>query len=191
MNDFITNVIGNILQEFSPAALVAVILINLATEVNRHFRHKEKHNVARETGAFVAVMAVMTAWAFVALAIPVGFGRVQELNLASAWLLAIGMVLYLVGALPLGYLMLGLLLGAQENDLLERHTLVRQRTPGYVYAGLFKIGIVMLVLALLVFPALNSILPGISADRTTLMRYAVVVLLLADTVCYGWVLVVE
>ncbi len=190
VNDFITNVIGNILQEFSPAALLAVILINLATEMVERMRHHEKHgNPVRETGAFIAVMAVMTGWAFVALAIPVGIGRVQALNLASGWLLASGMVLYLLGTLPLGYLMLGLLLGAQEHDVLDRIVLERQRTPGYVYAALFKTGIVMIALALLVFPVLNDILSGLSADRITLMRYAIVSLLLTDTACYGWVLV--
>ena len=192
MNDFLTDVVGNILQEFSPAALVAVILVNLVSEAIQRIRSKGKHgNPVRETGAFIAVMAVMTAWAFLALAIPVGISRARELSLAPAWTFAIGLILYALAALPLGYLMLGLLLGAQEGDLLDRRELVRTRTPVYVYASLAKVAIVVLALALIAFPALSDILPGATADRATLLRYTVVALLLADTACFGWVLVAE
>lgn len=192
MNDFINNVIGSILEGFSPATLVAVILVNFVIEIVQRIRKKERHgSLVRETGAFIAVMAVMTAWAFLSLAIPVGIARIQELNLASPWLLAAGLLLYLAGGLPLGYLMLGLLLGAQETSILDRRELARQRTPAYVYASLFKIGVLAIALALLAFPALSDLLPGISAGRAVLLRYAIVALLLADTVCYGWVLVVD
>ena len=64
------------------------------------------------------------------------------------------MFLYLIIALPLGYVMLGFLLGAQGGNLLDRRDLVRSRTPIYVYASLFKIGVVLIALAFIAFPAL-------------------------------------
>jgi hypothetical protein len=191
MNDFVAEVVVNVLQQFSPAALLAVIVVNLVIELIQRGRRTERHSPVRESGAFAAVMAVMTAWAFIALALPVGVARVENLNTASPWLLVIGLVLYVAGALPLGYVMLGFLLGAQETSLLDRHELARRRTPTYVYAGLFKIGLVGIALALLAFPALSSILPYATADRAALMRTTVVALLLADTACFGWVLVAE
>jgi hypothetical protein len=190
MNHFISDVVANVLQDFSPAALVAVLLINLGAEIITRIRHPQhRGHLVKETLAFMAVMAVMTAWAFLALAIPVGIARARDLNLAPAWSFVIGLFLYLIIALPLGYVMLGFLLGAQGGNLLDRRDLVRSRTPIYVYASLFKIGVVLIALAFIAFPALAGILPGATADRAVLMRYTVVALLLADTVCYGWVLV--
>lgn len=190
MDHFISDVVANVLQDFSPAALVAVILVNLGSEIITRVRNpKHRSNLLKETLAFMAVMAIMTAWAFVALAIPVGVARVRDLNLAPVWSFVIGLVLYLLIALPLGYAMLGLLLGADESNLLDRRALVRARTPIYVYATLFKIGIVLITLAFIAFPALAAILPGATADRAVLLRYIVVALLLADTACFGWILV--
>ena len=189
MNDFLADVVANVLQQFSPAALLAVIVVNLVTGLIR--RRPEPHSPVRESAAFAAVMAVMTAWAFIALALPVGVARVENLNTASPWLLVIGLLLYLAGALPLGYVMLSFLLGAEETSLLDRRELARRRTPTYIYVALFKIGIVGIALALLAFPALSGILPYATADRAALLRTTVVALLLADTVCYGWVLVAE
>ncbi len=190
MDHFISDVVANILEDFSPAALAAVLLINLGSEVVARIRNpNHRGHLLQETLAFMAVMAVMTAWAFGALAIPVGVARVRDLNLASAWSFVIGLFLYLLIGLPLGYAMLGFLLGAQGGSLLDRHELVRSRSPIYVYAALFKIGVVLIALAFIAFPALATILPGATADRSALMRYTVVALLLADTACYGWVLV--
>jgi hypothetical protein len=192
MNDFAAEVVANILQQFSPAALLAIIVINLFTEVLKRIRTPERHtHLVRETLAFCAAMAVMTGWAFFALALPVGVAQVENLNAASAWLFLIGLLLYLVGAFPLGWAMLELLFGAQETNLLDRHELARRRRPVFVYAYLFKVGIALIALALMAFPALAAILPGAPVDRIVLMRYTVVALLLADTVCYGWVLVAE
>jgi len=190
MNDFVSDVVANILEQFSPAALVAVLLINLGSEIVARIRNpRHQGHLLKETLGFMAVMAVMTAWAFLALAIPVGVARVGDLNLAPAWSFVIGLALYLAVALPLGYAMLGFLLGAQGGDLFDRHELLRSRVPVYVYAALFKIGVVLIALAFIAFPALAAILPGATADRAALMRTTVVALLLADTVCYGWVLV--
>lgn len=192
MNDFISDVVANILQDFSPAALVAVLLINLGAEIIMRIRNPQhRGHLLKETLAFMAVMAIMTAWAFLALAIPVGVARVGDLSLAPVWAFVIGLTLYLAGALPCGYVMLGLLLGAQEMHFLERHDLTRRRAPIYVYASLFKIGVVLIALAFIAFPALAGILPGATADRAALMRYTVVSLLLADTACFGWVLVAK
>lgn len=190
MDHFISDVIANVLQDFSPSALVAVLLINLGSEIVMRIRNPQhRGHLLKETIAFMAVMAIMTAWAFLALATPVGIARVRDLNLAPAWSFVIGLILYLAVGLPLGYAMLGFLLGAQGGSLLDRRDLVRSRTPVYVYAALFKIGIVLIALAFIAFPALAAILPGATADRAVLMRYTVVALLLADTACYGWVLV--
>lgn len=190
MDHFISDVVANILQDFSPAALVAVLLINGLKELIALVRKKPTGgNFWRETLAFMAVMAVMTAWAFFALAAPVGVARAGDLNLAPVWSFVIGLLLYLLIGLPLGYVMLGFLLGAQGGSLLDRRDLVRTRAPIYVYAALFKIGVVLIALAFIAFPALAAILPGATADRAVLMRYTVVALLLADTACYGWVLV--
>lgn len=190
MDHFISDVIANVLEDFSPAALVAVLLINLGSELFARIRNpKHRGHLLKETIAFMGVMAVMTAWAFLSLAIPVGVARVRDLNLAPAWSFVIGLCLYLLIALPLGYAMLGFLLGAQGGSLLDRRDLVRSRTPVYVYAALFKIGVALIALAFIAFPALAAILPGATADRAMLMRYTVVALLLADTACYGWVLV--
>ncbi len=190
MDHFISDVVANVLQDFSPAALVAVLLIKLGSEIIARLRNPQhRGHLLKETLAFMAVLAVMTAWAFLALAIPVGVGRVRDLALAPAWSFVIGLFLYLLIGLPLGYVMLGFLLGAQGGSLLDRRDLVRSRTPVYVYAALFKIGVVLIALAFIAFPALAAILPGAPADRAVLMRYTVVALLLADTACYGWVLV--
>ncbi len=192
MNQFLSDVVTNILEQFTPAALLAVILINLFTELIERIRKPERHShLVRETLAFFAAMAVMTGWAFIALAFPVGVARVQNLNAASAWLFLVGLLLYLVGAFPLGLVMLELLFGAQEINPLDRHDLARRRRPIYVHAYLFKVGVALISLALMAFPALAAILPGAPVDRTVLMRYTVVALLLADTACYGWVLVAD
>ena len=192
MNDFFTAVVSNIVQEFSPAALIAVLLVNLVTELIQRIRRGEKAgSLVRETVAFVGVIAIMTGWALLALGLPIGLGRVAGLNQAPVWTFVAGVILYLLAALPLGYLMLGLLLGAQQTDFLSRRELSRRRTPVYVYASLFKIGFSVIAISLAAIPVLGGMLGGFGADRAALMRFTLVMLLLADTACYGWVLVAE
>jgi hypothetical protein len=192
VNQFITDVVSNVLQQFSPAALVAVILVNLVVELIQRIRRPARRGHAlRETLAFCAVMAVMTAWAFIALAAPVGVARIENLNAASPWLILIGLLIYLAGAFPLGLAMFELLLAAQCGDSLARHEQARRRRPTFVFAYLFKVGVAAIAMALLVFPALAAILPGAPAVPALLLQYTVVAFLLADTVCYGWILVAE
>jgi len=192
VNGFIADVVSNVLQEFSPAALVAVILVNLVVELIHRIREPARRgHLLRETLAFCAVMAVMTAWAFIALALPVGVARVENLNTASPWLIFIGLLLYMAGAFPLGLVTFELLLASQERDPLTRHERARRRRPVYVYAYLFKVGVALIALAMMAFPALAAILPSAPTNPAVLLQYTVVALLLADTACYGWVLVVE
>ena len=58
MNHFISDVVANVLQDFSPAALVAVLLINLGAEIIMRIRNPQhRGHLVKETLAFMAVMA--------------------------------------------------------------------------------------------------------------------------------------
>ena len=141
MDDLLIKVIVEILNDFTPISLVAVILGNLFTELIKGWRGRQQQSrPVRETLAFLAVMAMMTGWAFLAVAIPLGMAGVARLAAAPAWLLTASLLLYLLIAFPLGYVMLGLLLNAQESTPLDRHELARRNTPFYVYGALVKLG---------------------------------------------------
>ncbi|MFZ1465573.1 MAG: hypothetical protein WAV60_16120 [Anaerolineae bacterium] len=183
-------VIVEILNDFTPISLVAVILGNLFTELIKGWRGRQQQSrPVRETLAFLAVMAMMTGWAFLAVAIPLGMAGVARLAAAPAWLLTASLLLYLLIAFPLGYVMLGLLLNAQESTPLDRHELARRNTPFYVYGALVKLGVVLATAALFIFPSLSVALAGLDANAAALLRFALTAFLLVDTISYGWILI--
>ena len=186
MDDLLIKVIVEILNDFTPISLVAVILGNLLTELIKQWSDRpRKGRPVRETLAFLAVIAVMTGWAFLAVAIPLGMAGVARLAAAPAWLLTASLLLYLLIAFPLGYVMLGLLLNAQESTPLDRHELARRNTPFYVYGALVKLGVVLATAALFMSVALA----GFDANVAALLRFALTAFLLVDTISYGWILI--
>ena len=190
MDDLLIKVIVEILNDFTPISLVAVILGNLFTELIKGWRGRQQQSrPVRETLAFLAVMAMMTGWAFLAVAIPLGMAGVARLAAAPAWLLTASLLLYLLIAFPLGYVMLGLLLNAQESTPLDRHELARRNTPFYVYGALVKLGVVLATAALFIFPSLSVALAGFDANAAALLRFALTAFLLVDTISYGWILI--
>ena len=190
MDDLLIKVIVEILNDFTPISLVAVILGNLLTELIKQWSDRpRKGRPVRETLAFLAVMAMMTGWAFLAVAIPLGMAGVARLAAAPAWLLTASLLLYLLIAFPLGYVMLGLLLNAQESTPLDRHELARRNTPFYVYGALVKLGVVLATAALFIFPSLSVALAGLDANAAALLRFALTAFLLVDTISYGWILI--
>lgn len=190
MDDLLIKVIAEILNDFTPISLVAVILANLLTEMIKQWRGlPQQSRPVRETLAFLAAMAVMTGWAFLAVAIPLGIAGVADLAQAPHWLLAVSLLLYLLIAFPLGYVMLGLILNAQESNPLSRHELARRTTPFYVYGAMVKLGVALVVFALLIFPPLSTTLTGLRADVAALLRYTLTAFLLVDTISYGWILI--
>ena len=190
MDDLLIKVIVEILNDFTPISLVAVILGNLFTELIKGWRGRQQQSrPVRETLAFLAVMAMMTGWAFLAVAIPLGMAGVARLAAAPAWLLTASLLLYLLIAFPLGYVMLGLLLNAQESTPLDRHELARRNTPFYVYGALVKLGVVLATAALFIFPSLSVALAGFDANVAALLRFALTAFLLVDTISYGWILI--
>ncbi|MGB3217116.1 MAG: hypothetical protein WBD79_06920 [Anaerolineae bacterium] len=190
MDDLLIKVIVEILNDFTPISLVAVILGNLFTELIKGWRGRQQQSrPVRETLAFLAVMAMMTGWAFLAVAIPLGMAGVARLAAAPAWLLTASLLLYLLIAFPLGYVMLGLLLNAQESTPLDRHELARRNTPFYVYGALVKLGVVLATAALFIFPSLSVALAGLDANAAALLRFALTAFLLVDTISYGWILI--